>query len=132
MSLVTLRQIFKACAEDTRLRILSLLSGNDLTVKEICAYLGISQPTISKHLARLRILKIVLDKRKGNLVYYALNRNLDSPQVKIINFIVSQFQGVDTFRKDKEALHKEKDGSGPSLSPDKPPVKDNQDKEGEI
>ena len=52
MNLKTLRQILKACADDTRLRILNILKEKELTVKEICATLKISQPMISKHLTR--------------------------------------------------------------------------------
>ncbi|MFA7676766.1 MAG: metalloregulator ArsR/SmtB family transcription factor [Candidatus Omnitrophota bacterium] len=104
MSLKTLRQIFKACAEDTRLRILNILNGRELTVKEICSYLGVSQPAASKHLSRLRLLRIVIDRREGNLVYYGLNLSPDLPQRKVVSFIISQFKNVNIFKKDNEAM----------------------------
>lgn len=107
MSLKTLRQIFKSCGDDTRLRILNLLKGRELPVTKICSSLNISQPTISKHLARLRLLRIVIDRREGNSVYYRLNTNVDSPQGKIVTFIVSQFQDLQTFKRDKEVIEKE-------------------------
>ena len=104
IKLKALRQILKACADDTRLRILNILNHKELTVKELCGVLNISQPTISKHLSRLRLLKIVNDKRAGNLVYYSLNKNHDSLQGKISSFIVSQFSDITAFKKDKEAM----------------------------
>ncbi len=104
MSLRTLRQTLKACADDTRLRIISLLREKELTVKEMCAALSASQPTVSKHLSRLRLLKIVYDHRQGNQVYYALNQNQDSPQGKIVRFVTSEFSDVKVFLKDKKTL----------------------------
>jgi len=112
MNLKTLRQILKACADDTRLRILSILSDKELTVKDICAALGVSQPNISKHLSRLRLLKVVKDKRTGNKVFYSLNKSIDTFQGQIASFIVSRFYAVAIFKKDKEALRKLKKRSG--------------------
>lgn len=106
MNLKSLRQIFKVCADDTRLRIVSLLEGKELTVKEICFILKANQPTISKHLSSLRLLKVVIDRRVGNLVYYSLNKDTKSPEGKIVSFILSHFHDVPVFKKDKEALRK--------------------------
>ena len=104
MSLRTLRQTLKACADDTRLRIINLLTEQELTVKDICAALTVNQSTISKHLSRLRLLRVVSDRREGNFVYYTLNKNQGSPQGKVLSFLTSEFQEVKAFAKDKEAL----------------------------
>ena len=106
MKVKTLRQIFKGCADDTRLRIINLLDGKALTVKTICSVLKLNQPTISKHLTRLRLLKLVIDKREGNLVYYRLNKNAHSIQDQVTSFITSQFHDLETFKKDKEAIQR--------------------------
>jgi len=116
MNLKTLRQILKACADDTRLRILNILSSKELTVKDICTVLGVSQPNISKHLSRLRLLKVVKDKRVGNQVYYSLNKSIDTFQGQIASFIVSRFKAVAVFKKDKEALRKLEKRSNTSAS----------------
>ena len=106
MRLKLLRQILKACGDDTRLRILNLLSRKNLTVNQICQVITVSQPTVSKHLAKLRLLRVVVDRREGNVVYYGLNTNKELAQNKIISFINSKFSDVDVFIKDKEALKK--------------------------
>lgn len=87
-----IRQILKALADDTRLRILNLLFEKELTVKAICKILNISQSAASKHLTRLRLLKMVIDRREGNFVYYRLN--LDLKENKIIQFIFSEFSNL--------------------------------------
>ena len=102
MNLKKLRQILKALADDTRLRIVSLLYRQELTVKRICNTLKVSQSTISKHLVRLRLLKIVIDRRQGNFIYYKLNR--DSDQGKIVGFLISQFGGGEIFSNDAKYL----------------------------
>ena len=106
MTLKNLRQVLKGCADDTRLRILSILFHNQLTVKEICKVLNISQTSVSKHLSRLRLLKMVIDKRDGNLMYYSFNKHSDNFQNKIVVFVVSQFSDLKIFQHDRESLRK--------------------------
>lgn len=108
VALKSLRQIFKACSDDTRLRIINILAEKELTVKDICTVLKVRQPTVSKHLMRLRLLKLVFDQRKGNLVFYRLNKNPDFPQCRITDFIVSQFRATETFASDKMATRRTK------------------------
>lgn len=64
---------FKAFSDQTRLKILSLLAGREMTVNELTAAVGLSQPTISRHLAILREAEAVIDRRDGQRVYYRLN-----------------------------------------------------------
>jgi len=106
MNVKSIRLILKACAEDTRLRILSLLNGGELTVKAICQILGISQSVISKHLSRLRLLKIVTDRRQGNLVYYRLTNKKGSFEHNLIGFLKTYFKLAEDIQKDIKALKK--------------------------
>lgn len=69
-------RFFKAFGDPTRLKILSSLSGGELTVGEIVKAVGLSQPTISRHLAILRDADIVQDRRDGQQVYYSLNKDV--------------------------------------------------------
>jgi len=65
---------FKAFGDPTRLRILAFLSGGESTVGDIVREVGLTQPTISRHLAILRDAGIVADRRQGQQVYYSLNK----------------------------------------------------------
>lgn len=62
--------IFKALADETRLRILRLLCLEELNVWELGNILGLAQPTISRHLAILRNSELVVDRRDGTRVFY--------------------------------------------------------------
>ena len=107
-TLQSIRQLFQACADDTRLRILAALQDKELSVNRLCELLGVSQPAVSRHLARLRLSRMVVDRREGNLVYYGLNKTDSTPQHKIISFILSEFHAIPAFMKDKQALRRER------------------------
>jgi ArsR family transcriptional regulator len=64
---------FKALADETRLRILTLLLEGELCVCEVIAALELPQSTVSRHLAYLRNNGWVLDRRQGIWMYYRLN-----------------------------------------------------------
>ncbi len=68
-------EVYKALADETRVRILALLHDDDLCVCQICGILGESQAKISRHLAKLRELHLVTTKRQEQFVRYSLNRD---------------------------------------------------------
>ncbi len=73
MELEKLADIFKALADPTRLKILSLLRTRDCCVCELVPIFNISQPAISKHVARLKTAELVRETRKGQWVFYSIN-----------------------------------------------------------
>lgn len=82
---------FKCLSDPTRLDILKLiLARKNVCVCEITEYLQLSQPKISRHLALLRNLSILLDERKGQWVYYRLNPNLPEWVNLILNILNNQ------------------------------------------
>jgi ArsR family transcriptional regulator len=66
--------LFKLLSDETRLRILVLLSeGDELHVRELCGKLGQSQPAVSHHLALLRLAGLVEQRREGKYNFYRIN-----------------------------------------------------------
>lgn len=65
--------IFKALADDTRVRVLKLLGRGELCVCEIAAALGLEQPRLSFHLRILKESGIVVDRRQERWILYRLN-----------------------------------------------------------
>ena len=66
--------LFAALAHDTRLRCLMLLMSHDeLCVCELTHAIGAAQPHISRHLAQLRALGLVSDRREGLWIHYRVN-----------------------------------------------------------
>ncbi len=64
--------VLRALSHPARLRIVELLSGGELCVKRLEEILGISQPSVSQHLSRLRYAGLIESERRGHLVCYRL------------------------------------------------------------
>ncbi len=60
----------KVLADATRVRLLALLEGEELTVAELSAITRLAQPRVSTHLARLKEAGLVRDRRAGVSAYY--------------------------------------------------------------
>jgi DNA-binding transcriptional ArsR family regulator len=67
-----LSELFKALADETRTKILYLLSKNELCVCDIADLLEMSMPAVSHHLRLLRTMRMVTYRRDGKMVYYSL------------------------------------------------------------
>jgi DNA-binding transcriptional ArsR family regulator len=63
---------FRALAHPVRIRILELLVDGDHSVQELQEILGLEQPIVSQQLAVLRSSNIVLGRKEGVSVRYAV------------------------------------------------------------
>jgi Methylase involved in ubiquinone/menaquinone biosynthesis len=71
----------KVFADATRVRLLALLEGEELTVAELSAITRLAQPRVSTHLARLKEAGLVRDRRAGVSAYYRFDEaQLDAAQ----------------------------------------------------
>lgn len=64
---------FNAVAEPRRRQILELLAGDERSVNEIADAIGLSQPSVSKHLQVLRDVELVTQRKDGRYVLYRTN-----------------------------------------------------------
>ncbi|MGE0460557.1 MAG: ArsR/SmtB family transcription factor [Vicinamibacterales bacterium] len=65
-------QIFQALAHPTRIAIVEALRDGELAAGALGARLGLEQANLSQHLAVLRSKAVVVSRKAGNQVYYAL------------------------------------------------------------
>ncbi len=75
MELKKLADALKALGDPTRLKIVAMLNVRDCCVCELVPIFGISQPAISKHVSRLKHADLVTENRRGQWVFYSLNRH---------------------------------------------------------
>jgi DNA-binding transcriptional ArsR family regulator len=68
--------VYRALADPTRRRILTLLRERDMTSGEIATQFEVSWPTISGHLAILKEADLVQSDRNGTSLTYHLNVSL--------------------------------------------------------
>ena len=83
----------KAAAEPTRLRILLLLAGSELSVKDLTRILGQSQPRISRHLKLLHEAGLIERSREGSWVYFTLGSG--TPTAALARSLVAQVDASD-------------------------------------
>ena len=72
-------KVMKALSDPNRVKIVKLLQHRALCVCELQAALGISQPTVSKHLKLLEDAGVVSFKKEGLWVNYFLADGTSSP-----------------------------------------------------
>jgi ArsR family transcriptional regulator, arsenate/arsenite/antimonite-responsive transcriptional repressor len=65
-------KVFKAVADPNRIRILKMLQQKKMCVCELSAVLGITQPSVSRHLSMLRDAGLVRDERNCQWIDYDL------------------------------------------------------------
>ncbi|MGZ6265905.1 MAG: ArsR/SmtB family transcription factor [Candidatus Limnocylindrales bacterium] len=68
-------RLYRALGDESRLRILKLLSERDCYLTEIAHELDLSKPTILHHLAALRSAGLVTITDQGNMTYYSLRHD---------------------------------------------------------
>jgi ArsR family transcriptional regulator len=64
--------IFQALAHPTRIAIVELLRDGEVPAGAIFTQVGVEQANASQHLAVLRAKRIVINRKVGNQVFYAL------------------------------------------------------------
>lgn len=65
--------LFKALSDETRLKIIDMLSCGELCACDILKYFNITQPTLSYHMKILTECGIVNANRVGAWMHYTLN-----------------------------------------------------------
>ncbi len=65
-----LQKVLKTLSDPTRMRILRLLEEEELVVQELMSVLGMAQSRVSRHLAILREVGLLTDRRDGTYVSY--------------------------------------------------------------
>jgi ArsR family transcriptional regulator len=107
-----LAHVYRALADETRLRILALLRDGEVCVCHLQGSLRLPQPTISRHLAYLRRVRLVEARRDGVWMHYRLAAP-ESPVVRQV--LVSALHALthaDSTARDSERLKRELDLSG--------------------
>jgi len=63
-------EVFRMLSDTTRVRLLWALIDQELAVNELAERLGKPAPSVSQHLAKLRMARLVRTRREGTQVFY--------------------------------------------------------------
>ena len=94
--ILSLADMFKLFADNTRLRIICSILNTELCVCDLCELLGLNQSTVSHQLGLLRNAKLVKYRREGKQVYYSLQ---DEHIEKIISLSLEHMQHERIYKK---------------------------------
>jgi len=97
-------QFFKALSDETRLRIMMLLTRGELCVCDLMFVLDEPQSKVSRHLAYLKYSGLTNSKRAGVWMHYSLKEPADDVHKVQINFLKEKLTHLPEFRTDREKL----------------------------
>ncbi|MBI4804765.1 MAG: winged helix-turn-helix transcriptional regulator [Desulfovibrio sp.] len=100
----TVCQLFKALTDETRLRIVNLLSQGELCVCDLTHALKMPQSTVSRHLAHLKNAGIVIDRRCKTWAYYRITDDALPFTRDILSCLARHVAQCDQARADIDAL----------------------------
>lgn len=106
LDLRPLSRLYKALGDETRLRIVALLSHGELCVCHLESALELPQPTASRQLSVLRNAGVVDSRREGTWIYYRLATELEQPMRLQLKALVNEFAKQLNLKKDVERLLK--------------------------
>jgi ArsR family transcriptional regulator, arsenate/arsenite/antimonite-responsive transcriptional repressor len=103
---VPLDQLFRALADPTRLRLLNLMSEQEMCVCYFTEVLRAPQPKISRHLAYLRKAGIVSARRDGKWMHYKLKFPQDPHAVSVVKTTIEALRQNREMQRDWERLER--------------------------
>lgn len=99
-------RMLKALGDDTRVRIVALLSHQELCVCHIEEALDLTQSNASRQLGILRAAGVVETRREKNWVYYRLAPQSDELCKGLLGVLTRGFAKRNTLRRDVQRLRR--------------------------
>jgi DNA-binding transcriptional ArsR family regulator len=65
-------EVFRMLADATRIQVLWALTEGESSVTELAEMVGKPAPSVSQHLAKLRMARLVRTRREGTTIFYSL------------------------------------------------------------
>jgi ArsR family transcriptional regulator len=101
-----LTRLFRALGDETRLRIVALLSHGELCVCHLESALDLNQSNASRQLGVLKAAGIVDSRREGTWVYYSITRQEHDTVAKALEVLTKTFGAERALRADHARLRK--------------------------
>lgn len=99
--------LFRALSDETRLRIMVLLTEKELCVCQLEWALGLTQAKVSRHLNVLRNAGLVKDRREGLWIFYSLSEPKNEFERAIHKYLKNYFiKKHALFKKDLASMKK--------------------------
>ena len=98
--------IFKALAEESRLRILALLMQEEMCVCELENCLELTQSNASRHLTILKNAGILTSTKNAQWIYYKVSEEFVRTNQDLFRYISEKIKQLPSYEADIEQLQK--------------------------
>lgn len=106
LQLSRLVNFHKTLGDPTRIRIIALLQHGPLHGQAIAGKLGLKPPTITHHMAKLRDIGLVYERREKNTIYFSLNiKKLEYSASAILNMVSEHQKNGELITNELERNH---------------------------
>lgn len=68
-------EVFRMLADSTRVQVLWALVSREMSVNDLATHVGKPAPSVSQHLAKLRMARLVRTRREGTTIFYSLDND---------------------------------------------------------
>jgi ArsR family transcriptional regulator len=96
--------LFKALADENRLRILNLLLREELCVCQLECVLGVKQSNLSRHLTKLAQAGLIVPEKRAQFVFYRIDPSLSARYPQFDTFLRAALESVPVHQADLESL----------------------------
>ena len=110
MKMTTTKLVFRAFADETRLRILNLLLQGEMCVRDLCDVLDVLQPRISRHLGYLARAGLVTIRQEAKCKYYSVAQKPADLHSCLLNYVRGCLKDIDVLKEDYRKRHKLRSG----------------------
>lgn len=106
-------EITKALADETRLRILNLLHKEALCVCDLEAILNLSQSNASRHVTKLKTARIITGEKQAQWIYYRVDNQILERYTFLRELLEKELKQAFQYQKDLDRLrtYRERGGS---------------------
>lgn len=114
MQLDQLVTFYKAMGDTTRIRILAILANGPLHGQALAGKLGVTPPTITHHMAKLREAALVYERRDKNTIYFYLHEaNVKRLSQAIVDVLEHAKKGTEESLWEEEGKEAKEGGGKP-------------------
>jgi len=101
-NLVESVDILRLFADPTRVRLLHLLDGHELSVAEITQITDLPQSRVSTHLGKLREAEVLRDRRQGTSTFYTVNDGAMPETIRRVWALMAESRDEPLVRNDRQ------------------------------
>lgn len=99
-----IEKTMKLLSDNTRLRILMLLTRRELCVCQIMGVLGVSQPLVSRNLKLLDDAGFLAERKDGKLVFYSMKKKMEALNSRLVELLKETLKGDRILSEDLRSL----------------------------